>query len=264
MPRDPGPPRGVVRQPEPPPFQHQRHAPPEALAGHVVHVWSIRWDLRGQAPWTQSTLPHPMPTFVFEQDCSSLVGVMTGRFTRTLEGVGAVLGVKLRIGAVQPLLGGSVRAITDRRIPLREVLGPEVDDLAAALPGLTDAQAVAGLTPLLVARLRPVPAEARRVEALVRLVEQQPGLTRVDALAAEAGCSPRTLQRRFRRWVGVGPKWVICRYRLHEALARAEAGPADHAALAHQLGYTDQAHFIHDFKALVGTTPAAYPVTGPS
>jgi AraC-like DNA-binding protein len=28
--------------------------------------------------------------------------------------------------------------------------------------------------------------------------------------------------------------------------------------LAVDLGYFDQAHFINDFKALVGTTPAAY------
>ena len=32
----------------------------------------------------------------------------------------------------------------------------------------------------------------------------------------------------------------------------------DQASLAFEIGYSDQAHFIRDFKAMVGTTPAAY------
>ena len=63
----------------------------------------------------------------------------------------------------------------------------------------------------------------------------------------------------FSRYVGVGPKWVIRRYRLHEAAARvAEGGRVDWPALALDLGYVDQAHFIKDFKAIVGRAPAAY------
>ena len=59
--------------------------------------------------------------------------------------------------------------------------------------------------------------------------------------------------------MGVGPKWVIQRYRLHEAVARVQAGrPVAWAALAQDLGYFDQAHFIRDFKAMVGQTPQAY------
>jgi AraC-like DNA-binding protein len=59
--------------------------------------------------------------------------------------------------------------------------------------------------------------------------------------------------------VGVGPKWVIKRRRLHEAVQRMEAGePVDWPGLARELGYFDQAHFIHDFKAMVGRTPAEY------
>ena len=57
----------------------------------------------------------------------------------------------------------------------------------------------------------------------------------------------------------MSPKWVIRRYRLHEALERVNAGHrVDWAALAAELGYFDQAHFIRDFKALVGRTPAEY------
>jgi AraC-like DNA-binding protein len=73
------------------------------------------------------------------------------------------------------------------------------------------------------------------------------------------GIPARTLQRLFNRYVGVSPKWVLRRYRLHEAAARlAEPPPGSWAQVAAELGYVDQAHFINDFTAAVGMTPAQY------
>jgi AraC-like DNA-binding protein len=71
--------------------------------------------------------------------------------------------------------------------------------------------------------------------------------------------STRELQRRFSRYLGVGPKWVLQRYRLHEAAERiAAGGRGDWAGVAAELGYADQAHFIRDFRAVVGCPPGAY------
>ena len=72
------------------------------------------------------------------------------------------------------------------------------------------------------------------------------------------GLSARSMQRLFRRYLGVTPKWVLQRYRLHAAAERIAGGEGDLARLALDLGYFDQAHFIKDFKALVGRTPAGY------
>ena len=65
--------------------------------------------------------------------------------------------------------------------------------------------------------------------------------------------------RQFTRYVGVSPKWVIQRYRLHEALERLERGAeVDRVELALTLGYFDQAHFVRDFKRFVGVSPGDY------
>ena len=45
----------------------------------------------------------------------------------------------------------------------------------------------------------------------------------VEDLAARRHVSARTLQRVFRRYVGVGPKWVLQRHRLHEAIEQLSA-----------------------------------------
>lgn len=81
----------------------------------------------------------------------------------------------------------------------------------------------------------------------------------VDDVATRFHLHPRKLQRLFHRHVGVGPKWIIVRKRIREAAERLRTGKGvDPAALAVDLGYYDQAHFIGDFRTLVGTTPERY------
>jgi AraC-like DNA-binding protein len=84
-------------------------------------------------------------------------------------------------------------------------------------------------------------------------------INRVDELAVQVGLSERALQRLFGDYVGVPPKWVIRRFRLHDAASRlANAEELDLTHLAQELGYADQAHFARDFKAIVGRSPSNY------
>ncbi|GAB2547425.1 hypothetical protein GCM10027065_18730 [Rhodanobacter koreensis] len=67
------------------------------------------------------------------------------------------------------------------------------------------------------------------------------------------------MQRLFHRYVGASASWVVKRYRIYEALEQLVAGkPSAWAILAQDLGYYDQAHFINDFRKLVGRSPSEY------
>jgi AraC-like DNA-binding protein len=67
------------------------------------------------------------------------------------------------------------------------------------------------------------------------------------------------INKLFNEYVGVGPKWVVKRYRLQEAADQLAGGEdADLPQLALDLGYFDQPHFIKDFKSIVGKTPTEY------
>ena len=48
------------------------------------------------------------------------------------------------------------------------------------------------------------------------------------------------------------------RRRLHEAVLRLKAGGTTLAELAADLGYSDQAHFTHDFRTVTSMTPGEY------
>ncbi len=236
----------------------RRYWPSEDLAAFIEHYWIVRWNV--DEPQTAETLPHPSVHMVLEKGRSEIVGVMRGRFSTTLEGAGRVIGTKFRPGAFRAFVDRPVVAFSDRRWPLASVFGAEAAQFAvAALAHEEDTAAIAVIESFL-RSLRPTftaPMElAARITA--RIAEDR-RITKVDQLVEEFAMTTRQLQRLSREYVGVTPKWVIQRYRLIEAAERLAAdSAADFAGLALDLGYADQAHFIRDFKQLVGRPPAGY------
>ena len=233
-----------------------RYWPSEDLAPFIEHYWIVRWNFA--EPQTAETLPHPSVHMVLEKERSEIVGVMRGRFSRKLEGAGRVIGTKFRPGAFRAFVDRPVASFTDRRWALRDVFG--VDAFAAgALLHDEDAAAIEVIEKFLRSR-RPVSTDSMELAGRItaRIAEDRE-LQRVDQLVDEFAIPARRLQRLFREHVGVTPKWVIQRYRLIEAAERLASGlPRDFATLALALGYADQAHFIRDFKKLVGRPPAGY------
>ncbi|MGH7867176.1 MAG: helix-turn-helix domain-containing protein, partial [Candidatus Dormibacteraceae bacterium] len=85
------------------------------------------------------------------------------------------------------------------------------------------------------------------------------------AQAREAvGLLPKTFVRRFQEQVGLAPKRISRVLRLQRIVASVHrAADADWSIVAAEHGYTDQAHFIHDFRDLTGMTPTAYRPSAP-
>ena len=239
----------------------RRFLPEGPLEPLVEHFWSIAWDLRGQGTAMGETLPHPSVYLVIEAGRSGLAGVNTHRFRRQLEGRGRVFGIKFHPGAFRPFWHEPVHTLTDRVVPLGEAFGGAGAALEAAVLacGEDECSAIALLEAFLLHRLPDPDARAQQARQLVALVLEDRTLTQAEALARTAGLSLRSLQRLFKECVGVSPKWVIQRYRLHDAMACLERDRSvDLPALALRLGFCDQAHFIRVFKAFLGRTPTEY------
>ncbi|WP_282686735.1 MULTISPECIES: helix-turn-helix domain-containing protein [unclassified Streptomyces] len=261
--------RGIVDAPDL--FAHvrfRRREPAAALRPYLEHYWLIDWDLA--EPYAAHVVPHPSVNLVCQRyeagdsprersGYAEVAGVAPGLFTRKLAGRGRVCGVQFRPGGFRPFAPGRpVSDWTGLRADAAEVLRlpPSVD--AVLGPDDEDARVAALDAFLLALEPRPDPRAALAMAAVDR-VRTDRTVRRVDGLARDTGLSARSLQRLFSAYVGVGPKWVILRYRIHEALEAAEAGPAlDWARLAADLGYSDQAHLVRDFTATVGVPPTAF------
>jgi AraC-like DNA-binding protein len=122
-----------------------------------------------------------------------------------------------------------------------------------------DAGMVAEACAMLRAVLPQPDPELAHVERIFAIIGDDLSITQVQQLSDRLQLSVRRLQMLFRDYVGVGPKWVIRRNRLHDAADQlANGDEVDLATLAQSLGYFDQAHFTTDFEKLVGRPPADY------
>lgn len=242
-------------------FELTRRSPAEDLADHVERHWVVRWDLGGGPPFTQEILPHPCVNLVAEPGLIAVYGIPLGRSPHRIEGSGIAVGTKFRPGGIGGFLDRPASELNDRTVALADVFGAagaRLERELAACAGDPDAH-IEAAEAFLRARL---PAPDPRYELVRTVVEDMlvvgPATT-VAQRAERHAVSPRTLQRAFSDLVGVGPKWVLKRYRMHEAAERIAAGEApDGAALALDLGYFDQSHFIRDFTAQIGLPPSAY------
>jgi AraC-like DNA-binding protein len=239
-----------------------RHQPADALAPFVDFYWIVRWDLRGQPPHEQTVLPHPNVHLVFEASGAGIFGVDRRLFTRSLSGLGLGFGVRFTAGGFRPFWQAPISQLTDRVVPAARLFGPRAEKTRQAIMRDFDVDdgRLAGFAEALLNSVRPERDPlAEQAAALVSRITDDPGLRRVDQLSAESGMTARSLQRLFADYVGVSPKWVMRRARLHEAAQRADSGePVDWAALASDLGYADQAHLTRDFTVTIGVPPTRY------
>lgn len=95
------------------------------------------------------------------------------------------------------------------------------------------------------------------VAAAVALIERTEARMRIEELARRIGLSQSALERRFRRFVGASPRRFASLVRLQNVLRLHEAG-ADLTTIAHAAGYSDQPHFIKDFKRFTGLSPGSF------
>lgn len=254
-------PRGVLR----PRFsqgqlEHHRQLPSAPLAAWVEHYWHVRWDLRGLPPQQQATLPHPNVHLVVEQGQARIYGVQRGRFVRQLQGLDQVFGVKFKAGGFYPFYGHAVSELLNQSVDVTDCFGPRGAELTGQVLAAADFAAMcAAAESFLLLRLPAADAQVARIGRMLERIAQDTSIVSVDDVIAMSGLNKRGLQRLFQRYVGVGPKWVIQRYRLHEAIAQVQAGKTlSWTALALELGYFDQAHFVRDFRQLVGMAPGEY------
>lgn len=245
-------------------FRLSRFLPCPELQPFVEHYWLVAYHLPAGETFTQTVLSYPNLHLAFEEDEEGrrglLYGVPSRPFVRALRGEGLVLGIKFRAGGCHPFYPRDAALLTGTVIPASEAFGSEAEDWVGAVLDAGDDEAMAKAAEnLLLIRLPKRDETAELANAIVQSIMDDRDVITVEQMSEQSRLSVRQLQRLFRKYVGVSPKWVIKRFRLQEAAARMEAEKElSWTQLAEQLGYFDQAHFIKDFKSVLGLSPSEY------
>ncbi len=202
---------------------------------------------------------HHARSHAVSQPASLVVGQITGPMHIAPTGRIDILGIRFRPGEAHRFIPIPQDDLSDRWFALAELdtrLPPHLHERLGDQPAgpARIRMACRALEAALGAQSKDL-----AVRHACQHIRRHEGRISVSHLAREACLTPRQLERRFAREVGLSPK-MLCRITRFQSLLRAVECDTEHrwSAVAHRFGYYDQAHMIRDFRAFTGQTPGAY------
>ena len=239
---------------------YQESLPAPALQTLVATYWSI-----DGAVDSTSTARRVLPDGCADLICDFAdtspgmrwVGTMTHAIEVQTGSLPNLFGIRFAPGGLYPLLGAPLSLLTDdsaefAALPARAWRPPLngwcEDRSFAARCARADASLLAVLPRL-------------QLTSAMWLIQRLPFasvLPTVTALADDMGMGLRTLQRHFVDHLGISPRQHL-RYlrfeRARQLLVRRDHRSVDIAMVA---GYSDQAHFVREFRRFSGVTPGRW------
>lgn len=199
----------------------------------------------------------PFVDVFISADEAGIQGTFRGKRTYVAAGTGKIIGARFRPGAFHALWSGKMSELQDSVVPLQRLLpGLDLHEQQRLLALPDHAMEFAEL----LRSLRPqADPNIEIINQLIITIEaDDPNLT-VSDVARRIGRSERWIQALFAEYVGAGLKWFLKRHMLLSATERIrQTEQPDWTAIAYDLGYSSQQHFIADFKSTVGLTPLQY------
>lgn len=171
-----------------------------------------------------------------------------------------ILVVNFRKGKAFPFLNEPLFALTDLVVDAELVLGRDILSLREQLQECPEIDGK--LLLLEQALLRSYRSRMQRnpfVDFVVSRIEANPSQLRLNEVSRQVGYSQKHIIKMFKDEVGVTPKDFLKVIRFQKAIEEIEhSRTIQWTAVANDCGFYDQSHFIADFKAFSGLTPADY------
>ena len=160
-------------------------------------------------------------------------------------------------GAFSTLFGIPAIELTNGDFDGEDLLGRRINELYARLGEVSAFHDRVHIADSFLTAIRP---DRESVSVIIRTAQAMildNGSVRVSELAHRTGLGLRQFERRFGQEIGISPKLFARIVRFEAALQRRAIEPtARWTDIAHDLGYHDQMHMVHDFQQLSGSTPS--------
>ncbi len=255
-------------------MKYREYEPHVSLREHVNCFWILEREYTSECP-AEDVTPDPFIELILNLGSPYHLqadGVPDRQMPRVI-----VVGLQnkplrfrcegsVKLVAARFFAWGALPFLADQAHGLRRLqmtLGREWTDLATKVEPAVRADdfdaAVAILEDHLIEKLLAATVDLPRIRAAARMLHLKKGQFRLAELAEYCALSSRQVQREFQDALGVSPKMLARTIRFEEIRKRLMFEPDQSlTAMAYEFGYTDQSHFIRDFKDLAHRTPGEF------
>ncbi|GAB3247129.1 helix-turn-helix domain-containing protein [Larkinella harenae] len=167
-------------------------------------------------------------------------------------------GIQLKPESLPQLFNVPIASLFNNFTDLETFFGKSINRLVESVYGLTDIKAVVRASEtFLLTQLQHLRTERNYVFEATRLIRQSRGTLSIESLSEHLYVSKRQLERSFKDNYGTTPKMYqrIIRFRnAYESFQQTPTTP-NWLDASHTFGYSDQAHFIREFKEFTSDAP---------
>ena len=247
-----------------------RIPPPEELKNIIECYWIV--ENNDPFPVEQKIIPDGFAELIFhygdhylirlkdqweEQSKNLYAGQISKFFYLKNSGVSGVLGVKLKPGAFTQLYKVPAHKFTDKVVDLSTISQIMNVPFRTQLDSCqTPREKISILNQYfhtLSSSYSYGPADRA-----VDLILSARGIISVRELCAALFISERQLERIFRQYIGLSPKYYCRIIRFNYIFQCIQNKDSTWMDIVHNAGYYDQSHFIRNFKAFTGEEPSSY------
>lgn len=239
--------------------EYKEYSVPNPLRPYFVCLWS-QIISKIEKPFVQVVLPDGCADIVWiDRNPPIVVGPATRPFTEFLPAGCRIIGARFRPGACSCFLRVPASDLQNQQLNLGELWRKNLQQLTEEVQAAeTTAQSITILQTALLREMPHLLLIDHMVQAAIARLLEAPTIS-IRELSKSLGSCERQFLRRFSASVGYGPKILARVARLQQFRSWAvqtSKKPANLAALAYELGFSDQAHMTREIGALSGLSPA--------
>jgi AraC-like DNA-binding protein len=247
-----------------------RIEPPKELKHLVECYWIVKNADR--APSLQKIIPDGFPEIIFhfahpykielqstwETQAKSLVaGQITKYFFLENTGQSDILGIKLQPAALTQLFGTEMSSLKDKVVSLHDFGNGGLNRINQAIRETGDDMERIKLINSDFMN-RGLAIQTNPLEKVLGNIFSSNGILSVNFICKESGITERQLERLFKKYIGISPKFFARIIRFSYIFQVVQKKKLSWSEVGLESGFYDQAHFIKNFKAFTGEDPSNY------
>lgn len=193
----------------------------------------------------------------FKLPTSFIYGQATASCTNFAESCLSVTGVSLKAGSLKSLFKTDAFEFTNRLIPLNELATHDIND--RLLNTSNQNARIDIISNYLLSKISRKKDTDSIIEDSIKKMNKDTSGTNLSSLNKYYNISERHFERKFKSSIGIRPQQYLRILKFQKAIHQMRMVLPDKlSAIAYDLNYADQSHFIRDFKEFSGLTPKEF------
>ncbi|WP_349553968.1 helix-turn-helix domain-containing protein [Pseudotenacibaculum sp. MALMAid0570] len=193
----------------------------------------------------------------WEQQSNQLIaGQIRNHFFLENIGVSRMFAIQFQPWAIKELFALEMSSITDQVIEMPNPIKKAMNYVNGVATSSSSFQEKVRLIEEWFLNMKVKPFNSKR--DAVRYIHEKKGLIQLHELENLCKTSERTLERYFKSYVGLSPKFYSRIIRFSSIFRLIQEGDIDWQDIVYKAGYYDQSHFIKNFKEFTGEDPSRY------